>query len=203
LNGHIVGLDLFPGEVTDPRISIYKGRQNDLELLDKISLECAPQGFDIIIDDCAHIGELAKISFWHMFENHLKPGGIYAVEDWGTGYWGKHIYYPDGAFYNPHEPETFAHRIANRLLKFAPVEWPKMGPLQRILRRYQFTRRFKGHDYGMVGFVKQFIDEIGIAEITNPNEGVARPKNPPEPQKQSRFNQVIYTPGVVLIFKNK
>ena len=46
----------------------------------------APDGFDIIIDDASHIGELTKTSFWHLFDHHLKPGGLYAIEDWGTGY---------------------------------------------------------------------------------------------------------------------
>jgi hypothetical protein len=26
-------------------------------------------GFDIIIDDCAHIGSIAKSSFWYLFDN--------------------------------------------------------------------------------------------------------------------------------------
>ena len=46
----------------------------------------APGGFDIIIDDASHIGELTKTTFWHLFDHHLKPGGLYAIEDWGTGY---------------------------------------------------------------------------------------------------------------------
>jgi hypothetical protein len=45
----------------------------------------APEGFDIIIDDASHIGELTKTAFWHLFDNHLKPNGLYAIEDWGTG----------------------------------------------------------------------------------------------------------------------
>src|SRR5438309_8699047 len=49
--------------------------------------ETAPEGFDVIIDDCSHIGELTRISFWHLFEHHLKPGGLYVIEDWSTGYW--------------------------------------------------------------------------------------------------------------------
>jgi len=48
--------------------------------------ETAPEGFDIIIDDCSHIGEFTAVSFWHLFDRHLKPGGLYVIEDWGTGY---------------------------------------------------------------------------------------------------------------------
>jgi len=201
--GTIAGLDLYPGEVNDPRVHIYKGRQDDTALLTRIAQECAPGGFDIIIDDCAHIGELAKISFWHLFQHHLKPGGLYVIEDWGTGYWGRHVYYPDGQFYEVKERESLLHWIANKLLKFAPVEWPRLGPLQRLLRRHQYTRRFKGHDYGMVGFVRQLVDELGMSEITNPEKGVARPKKPPVPAKPSRIDSIFYNPGVVIVSKPK
>jgi hypothetical protein len=82
----IVGLDLLPEwESTEERVRIYRGRQDDLALLDRIAVECAPQGFDIIVDDAAHIGQLAKASFWHLFMHHLKRGAFYAREDWGTG----------------------------------------------------------------------------------------------------------------------
>ena len=47
----------------------------------------APEGFDIIIDDASHFGDLTKIAFWHLLDNHLKPSGLYVIEDWGTGYW--------------------------------------------------------------------------------------------------------------------
>ena len=199
--GTIVGLDLFPGEIVDPRIHIYKGAQNDTALLTKIADECAPDGFDIIIDDCAHIGELAKISFWHLFKHHLKSGGLYVIEDWGTGYWGHHVYYPDGQFFTLTKEETILHWIANKLLKFSPVEWPRLGPLQRMLRRHQYTRKFKGHDYGMAGFVRQLVDECGMAEITNPEQGIAHPQTPAIPATQSRFSSMLITPGVVIISK--
>jgi hypothetical protein len=27
-----------------------------------------------------------KVAFWHLFDNHLKPSGLYVIEDWVTGY---------------------------------------------------------------------------------------------------------------------
>ena len=200
-NGTIVGVDLAPTEVADPRIYTYIGKQNDIAMLTKIAEKHAPDGFDIIIDDCSHIGELAKISFWHLFENHLRAGGRYCVEDWGTGYWGRHICYPDGNFFDQTERETVMHRAANKLLKQPPMAWPKLGPVQRLFRRYQYTRRFKVHDYGMAGFVKQFIDELAIAEITNSEQGVKFPTNPPAPRVWSRFKEVLYTPGIAIVTK--
>lgn len=87
-NGQIVGLDLDPVSIDDPtgRIVTYQGDQADLALLDRIAHERAPGGFDIIIDDASHIAALTKISFWHLFDNHLKPGGYYVIEDWRVSY---------------------------------------------------------------------------------------------------------------------
>jgi hypothetical protein len=203
--GTIIGVDLFPKCSPEPgenRVHIYQGAQNDVEFLSKLAEEQAPDGFDVIIDDCSHIGELAKISFWHLFTHHLKPGGIYAVEDWGTGYWGgyRDICYPDGEFFDETERETLLHRLANRVVSSAPVEWRDTGPLKKLFKRHQYTRRFKNHTSGMVGFVKQFIDELGSYDITGPM-GTRKPTDPPEPQRQSRFEHVLYSPGLVIVTK--
>ncbi|MCK4913151.1 MAG: hypothetical protein KAS69_00960 [Planctomycetes bacterium] len=81
-------MDLEPAHIEDSsgRIIVYEGHQEDTDLLDRIGKESAPQGFDIIVDDCSHLAELTSRSFWHLFDNHLKPGGLYVIEDWGTGY---------------------------------------------------------------------------------------------------------------------
>ncbi len=73
----IVGLDIAVPPIADPtgRIRVYPGKQQDKALLDRIAKENAPDGFDIIIDDCSHIGEITKTTFWHPFNKHLKPGG--------------------------------------------------------------------------------------------------------------------------------
>lgn len=96
--GLIIGLDVNRVDVDDStgRIRVYQGFQQDLGLLDKIRSESAPKGFDVIIDDASHMGNLTKASFLHLFEKHLKPGGIYVIEDWGTGYWAD---WPDGSSY--------------------------------------------------------------------------------------------------------
>ena len=98
-NGHIVGLDLDKVNLEQEaeRITLYQGKQNDIELLKAIAEEQALDGFDIVIDDCAHIGSIAKESFDYIFKNHLKSGGFYVIEDWGTGYWET---WPDGKSYN-------------------------------------------------------------------------------------------------------
>jgi len=114
----------------------------------------------------------------------------------GTGYCGgdRNIYYPDGEFFDPVERETFLHWLANRVLTHTPVEWQDMsmlqwalrpfahttvgrfllrgeqkpGPIMRLLKRHQFTRRFKIQDHGLVGFVTQLIAEVGAPDITCP-----------------------------------
>lgn len=122
----IAGVDLtLPSIDLGPRVRMFAGDQADPALLSGIAAEIAPEGFDIIIDDCSHIGKLAKASFRHLFGPHLKPGGLYCIEDWGTGYLPD---WPDG---RPPaaEPDT--------------------------------DRRMPSHDAGMVGFIKQLIDELG------------------------------------------
>jgi len=199
-NATIAGIDLLPEwEPNEERVRVYRGRQDDIALLNKVAAECAPQGFDIIVDDAAHIGQLAKASFWHLFTHHLKSNAVYAIEDWGTGYWGNHVYYPDGDYYRHRADNGALHWFANKIIKQAPVEWPKLGWLGRLLRRYQYTRKFHSHPYGMVGFVKQLVDEIGMAEITSAEHGV--PNGLMGPTRGSRFKELLITPGVILVTK--
>src|SRR2546421_5565151 len=77
----IVGLDINPISLTDAtgRIRTYTGQQQNRNLLDTIRAEMAPEGFDIIIDDCSHIGSLSRVSFRHLFDRHLKSGGSYVI----------------------------------------------------------------------------------------------------------------------------
>lgn len=74
--------------------NIYVGDQANIKLLNMVGELEAPLGFDVIVDDAAHIGKKAETSFWHLFFNHLRPGGLYFIEDWGTGYWDD---WPDGS----------------------------------------------------------------------------------------------------------
>lgn len=162
---HIVGIDLalptnFP---KTERITLHQGSQIDLTFLDKVALECAPNGFDFIIDDASHYGEFTKCSFWHLFENYLNPGGIYAIEDWGTGYWEE---WPDG-------------KSLDRSLYNSKIEVSK--------------KPLPNHSYGMVGFVKQLIDEQGAADISKGNKA--------QIPLLSKFKSVTVTPYIVFVTK--
>jgi SAM-dependent methyltransferase len=193
--GLIAGLDLNPVNLEDTgdRIRIYQGQQQDTELLDRIAREAAPDGFDIIIDDCSHIGELTRISFWHLFDNHLKPGGIFVIEDWSASYWDSWF---DGVSFRPrtnhkYNPLLFAFRSKlARLQKSLPGMKGMFGSLKRVLNR----RQFRSHNYGLVGFVKELVDECGMADITR--EELGRP-----PFRPSKFAEMRISPGQVFIVK--
>lgn len=98
VNGEITGLDIEKIQMPEdnPRVRVYHGDQCDFLLLSDIAHTRGR--FDIIIDDAAHQGRMSRASYDVLFHNYLKPGGIYVVEDWGTGYWGD---WPDGQNYGP------------------------------------------------------------------------------------------------------
>src|SRR5262245_33997090 len=75
--GTIVGIDLelHEGFANEERIHLFQGNQSDAAFLSEVARKIAPDGFDIIIDDASHFGELTKVAFWHLFDNHLKPSG--------------------------------------------------------------------------------------------------------------------------------
>jgi len=195
--GIIVGLDIEPVHIDDStgRIRVYQGRQEDTCLLSRIAEEQAPDGFDIIIDDCSHIGELTRTSFWHLFQHHLKAGGIYAIEDWGTGYWS---WYVDGRAYQV--PEQRASTKLAACLIQSVKSLCNNGMVMRIprlsslLRRYAYATKLTSHDYGMVGFVKQLVDECGMGDITHPKYGKG-------PYRPSQIASMQISHGLVIVVK--
>ena len=173
--GRIVGIDLklrvdLAGE---ERIQVFQGSQQDTRFLSEVARQTAPDGFDIIIDDASHLGELTKVAFWHLFDNHLKPSGLYVIEDWGTGYWSD---WSDGKLYRPRS------RKMSRLLSVLK----KVGIVSRI--------PVHNHSYGMVGFIKELIDEQGAADLTRATwTGTA--------SRGSKFAGMTITPSIVFTKK--
>ncbi|HEY2847719.1 MAG TPA: hypothetical protein VGI80_07865 [Pyrinomonadaceae bacterium] len=170
--GMIFGLDIEPSRLTDGglRIKTYQGRQEDKALLDSIAADAAPQGFDVIIDDCAHIGVLARESFRHLFYEHLKSGGWYVIEDWGTGYWDSWV---DGSSYRL-QPKSFSrilYRMTRAAHRLAVAGIPLVSTLAAGVKRSLGLRQINRHDHGMVGFVKELIDEVGLPDRTHPHNG--------------------------------
>jgi len=145
--GTIVGVDISLPKQFKPteRVYLYEGSQADPEFLSRIANEMAPDGFDIIIDDASHIGELTKIAFWHLFDHHLKPNGLYVIEDWGTGYWGD---WPDGKNL---DLRSYAHPY-DALYRLSLT----------IASKLRLKTPMRCHSYGMVGFIKQLVDEQAL-----------------------------------------
>jgi hypothetical protein len=136
-NARIAGVDIhLPADwVETERIHLYQGSQTDTGLLTEVARQTAHRdGFDIIIDDASHLGKWTKISFWHLFDNHLRPGGYYVIEDWATGYLED---FTDGRSFDMQSSYFDEAGMSDQVDKEA---WPN-------------------HSHGMVGFVKQLIDE--------------------------------------------
>ena len=84
LNGMIYSMDINEEIETDRGI-VYKGDQTKIEDLEKmvqIIGEC-----DIIIDDGSHIPQHQIDTFNYLFDNMLKNGGVYIIEDIECSYW--------------------------------------------------------------------------------------------------------------------
>ncbi len=110
------------------------------------------------------MGLLTKASFWHLFDNHLKSGGMYIIEDWGTGYLDD---WPDGKQFN-----------------LSTQTDPKPG-----------KHPFACHSYGMVGFVKELVDEQCSHAHTAgslANISTGRP---------SKFASLLILPALVVVTK--
>ncbi|HMP01150.1 MAG TPA: class I SAM-dependent methyltransferase [Gemmatales bacterium] len=175
-NGHIVGVDLnlptgFEGQ---ERIRLFQGDQTDGEVLTSMAEEAAPQGFDIIIDDASHLGLATKATFDHLFDRHLRPGGLYVIEDWGTGYWED---WPDGR--------------RERFGEGKPPLWQRVWAAGSDPAKEPWPT----HRHGMVGLVKQLVDEQGAAERLRGRHGGPSPR-------PSRFKQMLITPGLVVVTKH-
>ena len=128
---------------------------------------------------------MTRIAFWHLFDNHLKPGGLYVIEDWGTGYWED---WPDGLSLNLEENAIWQWKarplwmkIANKLgLKTPPISLKTPVPC---------------HSYGMVGFIKQLVDEQAASDVTRQmKNGTAK--------RQSKFKSLLITPSIVFVKKS-
>ena len=165
--GTIVGVDLAPpAGFVDPsgRCRVFQGDQADPAALRAIAASAAPGGFHIIVDDASHIGEATAATFKALFYDHLQPGGFYAIEDWGTGYWDS---WPDGGQPGSPAPEP---------------SFPNTG------------KHFPSHDLGMVGFVKQLVDECGLSDICHPRFGLP-------PVRKNWIRGMHVSAGLVIIEK--
>lgn len=176
--GRICGIDHNLANLTsdfsgNDRVSVFQGEQQDTAFLTRVASKVAPDGFDIIIDDASHNAELSRVSFWHLFENHLRPGGWYVIEDWTAGYRDD---WSDG--------RSFRRRPAWRAAAL------------RGLKRLGLIRSVPSdtHLHGLVGFVKELIDEQRARDVEGGPPAYPHCRN-------SRFAKMIIHPSVVFVHK--
>ena len=83
----IYGLDLDPAcsRFENDRTKVIIGSQADAGVLADVCNK-VPDGFDVIIDDGSHYVKHVIASFQGLFD-HLKPGGIYVIEDLHIAAW--------------------------------------------------------------------------------------------------------------------
>lgn len=82
----VFGIDIDPrcAGLTEPRISIEIGSQDDEAFLDRCF---GPSNkFDVIIDDGSHVNEMTLSTFRRLFPSRLNPGGLYIIEDLRCSY---------------------------------------------------------------------------------------------------------------------
>ena len=190
--GDIVGVDLVDRGIDFSQfgnVTFIKGDQADEAELTRIAVERAPDGFDIIIDDASHIGAYSLITFKTLLP-HLKSGGLYVIEDWGTGYVED---WPDGGPYKGLQgrdwrfPIPFWHARSSHMQAFGrepgvqrwaqAIEWLIRRTRYKVLRMNvirpplisrMLPRDLPSHSRGMVGFVKSLVDEVW-AECIKPS----------------------------------
>jgi hypothetical protein len=82
----IVGMDIDPRckALEGGRVKIVIGRQEDPAIMRRLQQDY-PGGFDIIIDDGGHVGEMQQKSL-EMYFPLVKPGGQYVIEDLHCSY---------------------------------------------------------------------------------------------------------------------
>ena len=85
-------------------------------------------------------------------------------------------------------------RAVTRLHNSRLGRLPLAGGLARAAKRALQRGLYATHDYGMVGFVKELIDELGMPDITHPDFGIA----PPRP---SRFREMKLSQSHLIVVK--
>lgn len=176
-NGTIVGIDINNLDIElPPNVHFELGDQRDKQFLQKTSEKYTKGGFDIIIDDASHYANFTEATLLICFPNLLKSGGIYVIEDWGTGFWSD---WPDGEnFYLSEDHITY--KLRQNYQFNSNYEYP-------------YKKSYCNHNIGMVGLGKQLLDELSIEDIKHSNKQMAEYK----PMIESMF----FAKGQIFIFK--
>jgi hypothetical protein len=104
----------------------YDISQTDTLRIARIFEECfeTDAHFDLIIDDASHNYDASLAAFNGLFPL-VKPGGIYALEDWGWAHWG-------GAFQDPSHAEYQNPALSNLVLQCVLCSTSRAGAISRV-----------------------------------------------------------------------
>lgn len=136
-HSHLLALDLQMQPIDFSQyhnVTYARCDQNDRAGLAEMCARTFPSDIDLVIDDAAHIGAYSLNSFLALFAL-LRPGGLYVIEDWGTGYWND---WPDGKALKSHGCSHY---------------------------RKGLPRRITSHDFGMVGLIKLLVDYVAGPDV--------------------------------------
>ena len=118
LKGQIFCMDINEQLVTERGV-VYQGDQTKIEDLQRMVDIIGP--CDIIIDDGSHIPQHQLDSFNFLFENMLKNGGTYIIEDIECNYWNpkKSVYgYEIGSLNIVDHFQSLSHKINSEFNNF-------------------------------------------------------------------------------------
>ncbi len=175
--GTIVGVDINRLEKKLPsNVHFELGDQRNKDFLNDISKKYTKDGFDIIIDDASHYANFTEATFLICFNSLLKAKGIYVIEDWGTGYWDN---WPDGEKFYPSE-DHISYKLRKNYEMNSDYEYP-------------YKKSFCSHNIGMVGLVKQLIDELAIEDIKFSNKEMS--------MYETNIKNMFFASGQLFIFK--
>jgi SAM-dependent methyltransferase len=150
----IVGVDLRPPEIDlGPRVHIVEGDQTDAELMGRIRAEHAPGGFDVIVDDASHIGITTARSIQALYARHLRPGGLYCIEDWGTGYL----------------PDWYDGGVLSSAVDVAALD-SSPNTMEPELSK---PIAMPSHEVGTVGLIKRLVDHAAGGTVRSAQPGAA------------------------------
>lgn len=163
---HISGVDINPCARTfsSDRIKTYQGSQDDPALFQTILRENNTPRFDIVIDDCSHIGSLTLASF-NILLPLLAPGGLYIIEDWGTGYYKQ---WPGGRRFSAKTHLKTSYRIPKILTNLLSSLLWRLSLDKYISRMTYSCEYFASHTYGIPAILKQLVDEVAMEDASGP-----------------------------------
>jgi SAM-dependent methyltransferase len=141
--GHFAELVSLDGRKFVPRYDVSQTETDRIaQLFSEMSGSDA--AFDLIIDDASHDYELTLKAFNGLFPL-LRPGGIYALEDWGWAHWGP--------WQDPNQ-EAFASPAMSNVVLHAVLSCTGRGPgaISRIEVTPVTTFVYRGSDYLDSGF---------------------------------------------------